>query len=144
MESARDSASDPNHTSGMARSSVPVRLLSCPPSTPASASPPQSSHAILPAVDRVTPRATVSSNGRPPAQQSKFLDRLRGALRARQCSSRTEQGYRYTMLPEAVKGLRREHRVRLCKIYQRDLIERYGRGLAGNHLRPRLRLPNNT
>jgi hypothetical protein len=81
MRSARDSAPDPNHTSNMARSSVPMRLRSRPPSAPALTSPPQSSHAILPAVDRATPRATVSGNGRPPAQQPKLLDRLRDALR---------------------------------------------------------------
>ena len=106
MGSARDSALDPNHTSSMARSSVPVRLWSYPPSAPASASSRQPSRAILPAVDRVAPRATVSDNGRPPAQQPKLLDRLREALalRARQCSPRTEQGYWPTMLPEAVKG----------------------------------------
>ena len=59
MGSARDSAPDPNHTSGMARSSVPMRLRSRLHSAPASASSRQSSRAILPTVDRVTSRATV-------------------------------------------------------------------------------------
>ena len=81
MGSARDSAPDPNHTSSMARPSAPVRLRSRLPAAPASASPPQSSHAILPAADRVTPRATVSGSGRPPGQQPKLFDRLREALR---------------------------------------------------------------
>jgi len=95
---ARDSAPDPNRTSGKARSSVPVCLQSRPLSAPASVSSRQSPHAIFPAVGRVTPRATVSVNGDPPAQQPKLLDRLRDALRACEYS------------------------------------------LAGNHLRPRLRL----
>ncbi len=128
MGSARDSAPDSNQTSAMARSSVPVRLRTRPLSAPASASSRQSSRAILPAVDRVTPRATVSGSGRPPAQQPKLLDRLLEALRARQCSPRTEQGYRRTMLPGAVKDPLREHRIRLCQIHQRDLTERYGSG----------------
>ena len=140
MGSARDSAPDSNHTRGMARSSVPMRLRSRPPSAPASASSRQSSRAILPAVYRVTPRAIVSGNGRPPAQQPKLLDRLRDALRARHYSPRTEQGYRRTMLPVAVKGPLWEHLVRVRQIYQQDLTERYGSGLAGNLLRPLLRL----
>ena len=67
MGSARDSVPDPNHTSGMARSSVSMRLQSRPPSAPASVSPSQSPHAISPAVDQVTPRATGSTNGSRPA-----------------------------------------------------------------------------
>jgi hypothetical protein len=83
MGSARDSAPDPNHTSSMARSPVPVRLRSRPPSAPASASPRQSSRAILPV-------AAVSGSGPPLAQQPKLLARLRDALRSRHDSPRTE------------------------------------------------------
>jgi hypothetical protein len=82
MGSARDSAPDPNHTSGMARSSVPMCLWSRLPSAPASASSRQSSCAILPAVDLVTPHATASGKGRPPGQQPKLPDRPGEALRS--------------------------------------------------------------
>ena len=128
MGSARGSAPAPNHTSSMARSSVPMRLRSRPPSAPASASSRQSSRAILPAVYRVTPRAIVSGNGRPPAQQPKLLDRLRDALRVCEYSPRTEQGYRRTMLPGAVKDPLREHLIRVGQIHQQDLAEGYGSG----------------
>lgn len=141
MGSARDSAPDPNHTSSKARSLVPVRLRSRPPSTPASASAQQSSRAILTAVDRITPRATVSGNGRPPGQQPKPLDRLREALRAFEYSLRTEQSHWRTMLPEAVKGPLRERRVRLCQIHQRDLTERYGNGSPAEDARRRKMQP---
>ena len=137
MGSARDSAPDPNHTSGMARSSVPMRRRFRPPSAPASASSRQSSRAILPAVDRLSPRATVSGNGRPPAQQPKLLDRLREALRALQYSPRTEQGYRRTMLSGAVKGLLREHLLRVRQIHQQNLAERYGSGSSDENARRR-------
>jgi hypothetical protein len=92
MGSARDSAPDPNHTSGMARSSVPMRLRSRSPSAPASASSRQSLHAILPVVDQVTPRATVSGNSRPPAQQPKLLDRLREGLRSHEYKPADQAG----------------------------------------------------
>ena len=106
MRSTRGSAPDPNHTSSMARSSAPMRLRSRPLSAPASASPQQSSRAILPVVDRVTLRATASGNIRLPAQQPKLLDRLREALHACEYSPRPEQGYRHTMLPAAARTAR--------------------------------------
>jgi hypothetical protein len=109
MGSARDSAPDPNHTSGMARSSVPMRLRSRPPSAPASVYLRQSSRAFLPAVGRVTSRATVSGSGHLPAQQPKLFDSFYDAPRAFEYSPRNEQDYRRTMLPEAVNGPLREH-----------------------------------
>jgi hypothetical protein len=104
MGSARDSAPDPNHTSSTARPSVPMHRRSRSVSAPASASPRQSSRAILSVVNRVTPRATVSGSGRPPGQQPKLLDRPGEALRSHHYSLRTEQGYRRTILPEDREG----------------------------------------
>jgi hypothetical protein len=141
MGSARDSAPVSNHTRGMARSSVPMRLRSRPPSASASASLLQSSRAILPAVYRVTPRATVSGNVRPPGLQPKLLDRLRDALRARRYSPQTEQGYRRTMLPGAMKGPLQEHRICLCQIHQQDLTERYSSGSPDENARRRKMQP---
>jgi hypothetical protein len=84
MGSASDSAPGPDHTSGVARPSVPMRLRSRPLSFATSKSSRQCSHTILPAVGLVTPSATVSGNGDPPAQQPKLFDRLRDSLRTRE------------------------------------------------------------
>ncbi len=137
MGSARDSAPDSNHTSSMARSSVHMRLRFRSPSAPASASPEQSSRTILPAIDRVTPCATVSGNGHPSTQKPKLLDRLREALRARQYSPRTELGYRSAILPGSVKDPLRGHLVRMRQIHQRDQAEEYGSGSSAENARRR-------
>lgn len=135
MGSARDSAPDPNSTRGMARSSVPTRLRCPPPSSPASASSRQSSRPILPTVDRVTPRATVRVNDRPPAQQCMLLHCLREALRACHYTPRTEQRYRRTMLSHAVKAPLRTHLVRLRQLHRQELAERYGDGFSVTNAR---------
>ena len=79
MGSAIDRSPDPTRTTTWARSPLPTgpRRTASPPSFPTSL---------------------------PFGRQPKLLDRLRDALHARQYSPRTEQGYRRTMLPEAVKG----------------------------------------
>lgn len=103
MGSASDRSPDPTRTTNWARPPLPTGL-------------------------RGTPR-TPSSPAPPPfGRQPKSLDRLRDALHARQYSPRTEQGYRRTMLPGAVKGPLREHLVRVRQIHQQDLTERYESG----------------
>ena len=135
MGSASDRSPDPTRTTNWARPPLPTGSHGTA-STPSSPAPP------------------------PSGRQPKLPDRLRDALHARQYSPRTEQRYRRTMLPEAVKGPLREHLVRMRQIHQQDLTERYGSGspdenarrskmqpyqklVAGvrRKLRPRLRLP---
>jgi hypothetical protein len=79
MGSASDRSPDPTRTTNWARPPLPTGPRGTA-STPSSPAPPPFGH------------------------QPKLLDRLRDAHRARHYSPRTEQGYRRTMLPEAVKG----------------------------------------
>ena len=116
MGSASDRSPDPTRTTNWARPPLPTGPRGTPP-TPSSPAPP------------------------PFGRQPTLHDPLRDALHARHYSPRAEQGYRRTMLPEAENGPLREHLVRVRQIHQQDLADRYGSGLAGNHLRPRLRLP---
>lgn len=96
---------------------------------------------LLPTGPRGTP-PTPSSHASPPSgRQPKFLDRLRDAIHARQYGPRTEQGYRHTMLPEAVMGPPWEHRVRMHQIHQQDLAEGYGSGSVENARRHEMQCP---
>jgi hypothetical protein len=56
--------------------------------------------------------------------------------------ARTEQGYRRTMLPEALKVPLWGHFVRVRQIHQQDLAERYGSGSSvENARRPKIQRP---
>ncbi len=110
MGSASDRSPDPTRTTNWARPPLPTG--------PRRKAPTLSSHASLPS-----------------SRQLKLLDRLRDAHHARQYNPRTEQGYRRTMLPEAVKRPLREHLVRVRQIHQQDLVEGSGSGSSFENAR---------
>ncbi len=90
MESARDSASDPNGADGVARPPLQNRARPLPPSGIVPSRPPGVSSK---ADAKISPLIPARAGASPLSRQPKLLDRLREALRARRNSRRTEQSY---------------------------------------------------